>query len=338
MKHYLTASAPLMVSLALMGMTASGQAAEIIGGTGLGFSNMAGQWVANVIFNKDDLSSGIPTNIKTGDDLTPLKQQGFGSTLKVPATKSMAWCDPASNPANSTNTDFNQCYGWAMHSKWVVLDFNEMQKKGVKTVYLRLTAKAYDDGDHSDTDVTASNKLGDDDLVPALTVFQGRQDVGAHLDWYPNKFQTETPFWAWKLSPFTGKATNNSTGWSTAYFAQGNLDKAVVTGKLALKAGGQNYLSVAIGGDARHSNIADKHDVNFQLDVEVSKKVLSASSGSTSGGTKPTGLLDRCGCEIGVDQWHPSMNHCMAIALCEPIAGTSDQCKTPAMCERDGGR
>lgn len=320
---------PFITALALTSFTTSSQAAEIVGGTGLGFSNMPGQWVANIVFDKADLSSELPVTVKTGDDLTPSQQKGLGTTLTVPATKSMAWCDAAANPAIPSNTDINQCYGWAMHSKWIVLDFNEMQKKGVKTVYLRLTAKAYNDGNIGPNDA-------DDDLVPALSVFQGRQDTGAHLHWYPNKFQTETPFWAWKLTPFTGKATNYSNGWSTAYFNDvQNLDRAVVIGKVTLKAGGQNFLSVAVGGDARHSNLADKHDVNFQLDVEIAKKALPATTG---GSVTPTGGIDQCGCEIGKTQWHASMNHCMAIALCEPIAGTADQCKTPEMCARDGGR
>lgn len=54
--------------------------------------------------------------------------------------------------------------------------------------------------------------------------------------------------------------------------------------------------------------------------------------------TNTSGGLDLCACEIGITEWHPSMNHCMAISACEPLAGTADQCKTPEMCEEDGGR
>jgi hypothetical protein len=317
-------------------------AADIFGGNGIGFSNNTvnpgtgayspGPWVANIVFNKQDLRAGAAAVIKTGDDITPAAQaeaaKNGGISLIVPPTKSMAWCDPASNPDNPGNTDISQCYGWAMHSKWVVLDFNALQKAGLTNVYVSITAKRYNDNDAVATD---------DDLVPALTVFQGRQDQGASLHWYPNKFQKQ-PFWAWKLTPFAGGATK-SNGWATGYMAGGSMDSANVTGRLKLKPGGQNYLTVAVGGDARDPSA--KHDANFELDVALSKKAPKESSGSGSGGTgagSAAGKYDKCGCEIGVKQWHPSMNHCMAIELCAPIAGTADQCKTPEMCERDGGR
>lgn len=321
-----------LITVALACLSGSATAADVYGGSGLGFSNVASQWIANIVFNKQDLTSGTEVTIKTGDDLTPAVQKEFGTRLIVPPTKSMAWCDPVSNPDIPNNTDIAQCYGWAMFSKWTVLDFNALQKAGVGSVWVSITAKRYDDGTAEEVGTDGKVLPGDDDIVPALTVFQGRQDVGAHLHWYPNKFQKQ-PFWAFKLTPFAGGSTQ-STGWSTGYFEQGNLDYANVIGKLKLKAGGQNYLSVVVGGDARHASASEKHDVNFLLSVRLSKKKPAAPGGS---GTAP-GQLDKCGCEIGVTQWHPSMNHCMAISLCQPIAGTADECKTPEMCERDGGR
>lgn len=318
----------LITAFMLMGIATTNHSAEIIGGTGLGFSNASGQWVANIVFNKADLTSGLTTSLKTGDDLTPAQQQEQGTTLTVPPTKSMSWCDPAANPVNPTTTDFNECYGWAMHAKWVVLDFNEMQKKGVKTVYLKLSAKRYNDNDNVTTD---------DDLIPALTVYKGRQDVGAHLHWFPNKFQKDPVFWAWKLSPFNTETdkTVNSLGRATAY-GPGNQDEAIVTGKLALKAGGQNYLTVAIGGDAHHENVADKHDVNFQFDVQVSKKALSANSSSNANNGGATAKFDLCGGEIGSTMWHPAMCHHMAISLCDGLVG-KEACQTPEQCELNKG-
>lgn len=313
-------------------------AADVFGGTGIGFSNVAGQWVINVVFDKTDLLATSPVSVHSGQDLTPTLQKGNGVTLSVPLTKSMAWCDPSSNPANPTNTDFEQCYGWAMHSKWAVLDFNKLQQAGLKKVWVSVTVKRYDDGVAVETDSAGKTLPGDDDLVPGLTVFSGRQDMGAHLHWYPNKFQTEPAFWAWKLTPFAGGKTQ-SDGWATAN-GPGEQNSAHVMGLVTLKPGGENFLSVAIGGDARHATAAEKHDVNFQLDVQVSRKMPSLGGGSDNGGNGggAQGTIDQCGCVVGVTQWHASMNHCMAIALCEPIAGTSDQCKTPEMCAKDGGR
>lgn len=341
------------IGAALACLSGAAGAADVYGGSGIGFSNNPSQFVANIVFNKTDVKNGAsPVVIKTGDDVTPAQQKGLGTTITIPPTKSMAWCDPVSNPDIPSNTDINTCYGWGMFSKWVVLDLNALQKAGLTSVWVSVTAKRYDDGVATEADATGKTLPSDDDLVPALTVYQGRQDVGIHNHWYPNKFQ-KNPFWAWKLTPFTG-GTTQSNGWATAY-GPGSQDSANVTGRLKLKPGGQNYLTVAVGGDARHADAKLKHDVNFQLGVQVSRKSPSTgvdysslgggngssgggNGGGNTGGNSAAGKLDKCGCQIGVTQWHASMNHCMAISLCTPIAGTADQCKTPEMCEKDGGR
>jgi hypothetical protein len=319
-------------------------AAEIYGGNGIGFSNgnvnpatgasPTGPWVANIVFDKTDLKKGEPVAMKTGDAITHPRQAADaaknGNTQVVPTLKSMSWCDTDGvKSLMSSAADTSKCYGWSMHSRWVVLDFNALQKAGTTSVWVSMTAKRFNDNDAVATD---------DDLVPALTVFQGRQDLGVHLHWYPSVLQDMANFWAWKLTPFTGGATK-SNGWSTAYMAppQTSMDSANVTGRLKLKPGGQNYLTVVVGGDAKHATAAEKHDVNFELDVALSRKAPK-STGGGDGGASAGGKLDKCACEIGVTQWHPSMNHCMAISLCEPIKGTPDECKTPEMCEKDGGR
>lgn len=314
MKSSLTA----MTLLSLLALMPSARAFEIVANPGLA-ENDASPLLASIQFIKFDLTSSMPVKIKTGDDLDP----DSATTVTVPQVGSMAWCDPGANPLDTANTDITQCYGSATDTKFVVLDFNKAQKKGAKAAYLRLTLKAHTDADNQN----------DDDLVPALTVFRGRLDPSEISAWYPNKFQTDPAQWPWQFTAFTGKPTNNSPGWSTAFSAQGSSNKTVLVGKFPLKRGGQNYLTLAIGGDARHGNLADKHPVNFELSVEAdSKRLLATDSGNVSG------ELDKCNCKIGVTQWHPSMSHCMAIALCLPIAGTPDECKTPAMCERDGGR
>lgn len=330
------------IGAALACLSGAAEAAEIYAGNGIGFSNgninpstgasPTGPWVANIVFDKQDLKSGTPVVVKTGDNLTHPRQAADatknGNTQVMPTLKSMSWCDTAGVSALMSSTaDTSKCYGWSMHSRWIVLDFNALQKAGLTNVWVSMTAKRYNDNDAVSTD---------DDLVPALTVFQGRQDLGVHLHWFPSQFQDMANFWAWKLTPFTG-GTTKSNGWATAYMASGSLDNANVTGRLKLKPGGQNYLTLVVGGDAKDPS--NKHDVNFELDVALSKNAPKTSGGSNDGGgNSAAGKLDKCGCQIGVTQWHASMNHCMAISLCEPIAGTADQCKTPEMCEKDGGR
>ncbi len=319
--------------LATLGsLSAPAQAVDVFAGNGIGFSNKTlaestGPWVANMVFSKQDLKSGTTGEIYTGQAVTPAVQSELatkgGVAQVVHPTRSMAWCDPASNPDGDTN--IANCWGWAMFSKWVVIDLNALQK-GNSSVWVTITAERYNDGDEDTTD---------DDLIPALTVFQGRQDVGVHLHSYPNKFQKD-PFWAWKLKPFAGGKTK-STGYSTAY-ATATEDKAEVTGRVMLKSGNNNYLTVAVGGDARHADASQKHPVNFKLKVKLSRKEPKSSGN----GSNNQGLFDACGCTKGVDQWHATMGHCMAVGECELPEWKNGppgiRCQTSDECDANGGR
>jgi len=148
-------------------------------------------------------------------------------------------------------TPGSTCYGSSGGSKWAIIDLNALQKVGLKQVAVHL----------------AVNRV-DDDFVPALTVFRGRQDVGVHGFWYPNQFQDSPEFWAWKLTPFhtTPSESDPTGGWATAHGAD-PANGATVDGVYALRADEQNYLTVAVGGDDRDSAA---HDVKFKLSVTLS--------------------------------------------------------------------
>jgi hypothetical protein len=314
----------ILALAALLGLQSPVHAADVIASNGIGDS--ADPWLATIQLIKFDLTSRIPVVIKTGDELSTAPQLGPISKVTVPRLGSMSWCDPAANPIDPGNTNIAECFGSAADSQLLVLDLNKVRKKGAKKAYLRLILKAYDDGDHTLGDA-------DEDLIPALTVYSGRPEQGQGLSWYPNKYQNDPALSQWQLKPFTGKDTNNSSGWTTGFFGDNSSHQVVLTGKLTLKAGNQNYWIVAIGGDARHSNIAAKHPVNFKLSVLVDSKPLLANGGGNDA------EIDVCGCTVGVTQWHPAMQHCMSISLCDLIAGNpDDHCKTPEMCKIDGGR
>jgi len=176
---------------------------------------------------------------------------GFPQTLAITSASAAA------------PSDSDSCYGSAFGSKWTVVDLNGLQRAGLKSVWMTVTAKRYDDQDGT---------AADDDLIPALTVFRGRQDVGVHGFWYPNQFQESPEFWAWKLSPFhtTMAKSDTSGGWATGHDAD-DASTASVNGQVPLKPGNQNYLTVAVGGDARDGSSG--HDVNFELTVTVTMKV-----------------------------------------------------------------
>jgi hypothetical protein len=153
----------------------------------------------------------------------------------------------------------------------------DLSKLSAGKYYVSVKLERYDDGQAVEvtpaTATTAEQTLpSDDDLVPAITVFNGYQNRGLSGAWFPNQFQqTTTPFWAEMLKPenvLVG-ANTQKAGFDTA-FGSPDADRAQVSGVIKLDSAGKlaktnRYLTVAIGGDDRTT----KHDVNYQLTVKV---------------------------------------------------------------------
>jgi len=89
------------------------------------------------------------------------------------------------------------------------------------------------------------------------------------------------PFWGNNLQQPVWRKTAKSNyelkgensgalGYDTA-FGAGEQNLAEVSGEIKLDASNManNYLTIALGGDARHESAASKHDVNYQLTVAV---------------------------------------------------------------------
>jgi hypothetical protein len=259
--------------------------ADIQGGAGIGYT-------ARLVFQKNDAKPDQPALVlQSGQVITPPQQDAMQlDPITIPATASMAWNDPAVNPTGGA-----EGYGWTHNSRWFLIDLSAL--KPLKTVYVQINLKR---------EANAATP-GQNDIIPALTVWRGYQDMGAVDDWYPNTFQASPAFWAWKLAPFTAA---DNPGYATAY---GGADEtlASVMGKLKLQGAGKDFLSVAVGGDSRDAS--NKHPVNFRLEVNVKKKMPGAATGGGGGGPQ----IDSYGCDIGNTCWHPQMNHCMSIPLCD---------------------
>jgi len=252
----------------------------------------SGGYAASMAFKKKDMKSG---------------ETVFPSFTALPN----GWCAPHANPTNPANTSFDACYGFAEGSKWFLLDLTKLPKQEVGKVKVA---------------ITASSQSTSGLVPPAITVFQGYQNEGAWGAWFPNEFQGSPAFWANKLQPFTGGKTNSS-GWATAYSATsstGGIDTINVEGDLVLKKGkknlNNNYLTVIVGGDTH--KLGDTAPVNFNLSVKISKPVKPGGGGA--------GGFDACGCPAKY-LWHPEMNHCMAIKLCD-LAEYKGQCQTGDQC------
>lgn len=304
----------------------SSYAAETLAGYGILYD-------AQLIFNNDDAKpSGKVLSIKSGDVLLPSVQQKSNITpYLIPKVKSLGWCDPLANP-NTRTTDFNNCYGWSMYSRWFLVDLSKVSG----TVWVQINVARYNNND---------NDLTDDDLVPAMTVWRGKQSQGKFGDWYPNQFQgfdangkplsndSFKPFWAWTLTPLSLVSTNPS--WASAVKSSTKKSVTMIQ-KVVNKPGDQDYLTIALSGDEHVSGAL--HDANFQLNVRISTKYPTTdlyseetpSNNSNSGSDFASGStqIDTYGCTVNVTCWHPQMDHCMDIPLCD-LAEYKGQCLCP---------
>jgi hypothetical protein len=125
----------------------------------------------------------------------------------------------------------------------------------------------------------------DDNLIPALTVWDGYQRSGIDEHWYPNRHQQNTviPFWGTMLkqeTTLTGKGGLPVTvGYDTAA-DNINQNLAQVTGIMNLTSAvtstsitkGNRYLTVALGGDFRLKPPASSRSQNYKFTVTVTRK------------------------------------------------------------------
>lgn len=201
----------------------------------------------------------------------------------------------------------DKAYGWSHNSHWYLVDLTALKGKtahihiklermddgtatetGSKTTTTSPVTNA--DGSKTTTTTTTTINLpSDDDLIPGLTVFKGAQLAGTKIHWYPNRHQgslsddktVTIPFWGSNLQKPTWRKTaktnyelkgenSGALGYDTANGA-GDQNVAEVSGEIKLDASNManNYLTIALAGDARHASSADKHDVNYQLTVAV---------------------------------------------------------------------
>ncbi|MDD2864928.1 MAG: hypothetical protein PHC99_09440 [Methylococcales bacterium] len=262
--------------LLLENITKNVKSGAISGGVGI---NYVGKFIYDNKMTKFDMAKGL-----FGTDLTVINQpNGFpgfagdkhaSEAITIPPLRSMSWNNTQSNPDDPTTTDLAKGFGSGVHSQWYLVDLSKLSSG---KYYVSIKLERYDDGQAVEvipaTATTAEQTLpSDDDLVPAITVFDGYQNRGISGTWFPNQFQTTTtPFWAEMLKPESVLLGANSAkaGFDTAFGASAN-DRAQVSGVIKLDSAGKvaktnRYLTIAIGGDDRTT----KHDVNYQLTVKV---------------------------------------------------------------------
>jgi hypothetical protein len=263
-------------------------------------------YAAKFVFHRDDTRPGAPALSVHSGQTIPTPNDG-GSPASIPTTRSMAWCDPAVMPPGGAP---GTCYGSARHSQWFLIDLSRLRRQGLRRVKVTINAKRY-----------AGAEPAKSDLIPALTVWRGNQTLGPTLDWFPSQHQATPPFWGWLLHPWIGQV---NPGFLSAH-GVGPQTEASISDTLTLSGRlvgpRADFLTVAVGGDAKHADPKQEHAVHFQFEVDVKR---------ARRGLRP-GDIDPLGCVVGQTCWHPPMVHCMAVDLCNlPQYLNECQCFAPA--------
>lgn len=210
-------------------------------------------YAAKLIVDKKDTKKDAPAaSLHSGQAFN--SPNDHDNATVIPQTKSIAWCDAAVTPAGY---ETNGCYGWSVNSAWFLVDLSKLKGQGLSTVWVTVSVGRYQGA-----------KPEENDIIPALTVYRGNQTLGPHIHWYPSELQSVPEFWGWLLQRATF-VKGDPFSYNSAY-ATTSQDLASVYGKFKLKGGTQDYLTVAVGGDAKDANT--KHSVNYQLTVDVKQK------------------------------------------------------------------
>ncbi|QJD29161.1 hypothetical protein [Methylococcus geothermalis] len=211
------------------------------------------QYAAKLIFDKKDTKNGAAAASLHSGQTFNTPNDGGNATM-IPQTKSMAWCDPAVTPAGY---ETNGCYGWGVNANWYLIDLSKLKSQGLTAVWVTINVERYQGA-----------KPEENDIIPALTVYRGNQTLGPQKHWFPSELQGQPEFWGWLLQRDTF-VKGDVFSYNSAY-ATPSQNLASVMGKFKLKGGTQDYLTVAVGGDAKDPNT--KHTVNYQLTVDVKQK------------------------------------------------------------------
>ncbi|MCP9439500.1 MAG: VPLPA-CTERM sorting domain-containing protein [Nitrospira sp.] len=142
-------------------------------------------------------------------------------------------------------------YGWTHTSRWALVDLNPLYDNGHTQVDVSITLGRYDDGTE-----------GREDLVPGLTVWLGKEDAGNWLHTYVNGLDSANwdawngggdcaPAGTCSYFPTLAQAGLNGNVWATGddYTNPTGAATVLING-LALGPGGNNYLTVVLGGRA----------------------------------------------------------------------------------------
>lgn len=228
---------------------------------------------ANAVYIGDPTSGGVAYHLTYAMDSVGSVSASTGQTLAVQGAG--ARTDSGSNGIVDTiaSKSFHDtgslgtgiypgAYGWSHTSRWGVIDLNGLYDAGYTNVQLNITL--------ADSDGTG--------LIPGLAVWQGKEDAGNYSSRYVNGIDSTNwaewnggglcaPAGTCSYFPTLAQAGLAGKVWAAADSQTSPTGTAGVTLNTILTAGGNNYLTFVMGGNAPLSSTGAAK--NFQAAVSV---------------------------------------------------------------------
>ncbi len=241
----------------------NGAIASVMGLSLLG----AGPSFANTIFIGDPYPGGVRYHLQyqftTPGTLTTWTNQSHlvvgtsgnyvdaGNNGLVDTLASKSHYDQIRLGGTAANPIAPGIYGWTHTSRWALIDLNPLYANGHTVVDVNITLGRYDDG-----------TAGREDLIPGLTVWLGREDLGNWSHTYVNGIDSANwnewngggvcaPAGTCSYFPTLAQAGLNGQVWAAGDdYANPTGMASVLINDLVLNPGGNNYLTVVLGGRA----------------------------------------------------------------------------------------
>lgn len=216
---------------------------------------------ANAVYIGDPTSGGVKYHLtydmdtvgsasaNTGQTLTVQGAAGAhtdsGSDGKVDTIASKSFHDTGSLGGSNASPIYPGTYGWTHTSRWSVIDLNGLYDAGHTNVQLNITLSDF-------------NGTG---LIPGLAVWQGKEDAGNYSSRYVNGIDSTNwaqwnggglcaPAGTCSYFPTLAQAGLAGNVWAAADSQTSPTGTAGVTLNTILTAGGNNYFTVVMGGNA----------------------------------------------------------------------------------------
>lgn len=221
-----------------------------------------------------DMNNPGTVSANTGQALTVQGAAGAhtdsGANGLVDTIASKSFHDLGRLGGTASSPIYPGTYGWSHTSRWSVIDLNGLYDAGHTNVQLSVTLEDF-------------NGTG---LIPGLALWQGKEDLGNYASRYVNGVDSTNwdhwngggdcaPAETCSYFPTLAQAGLDGKVWATADDRNNPTGLATITLNTILTAGGNNYFTFVMGGNADLSSTGVAKD--FKATVSVAPVPVPAA-------------------------------------------------------------